>query len=45
MHQRLTWDEANNLVRIEDLRDASEWPAGYSTANGLLCGRNPCLDL
>ena len=29
MHQRLTWDEANNLVRIEDLRDASEWPDGY----------------
>ena len=29
MHQRLLWDEANNLVRIEDLRDPAEWPWGF----------------
>ena len=29
MHQQLVWDEANNLVRVEDLRIAEEWPDSF----------------
>ena len=29
MHQQLVWDEANNLVRVEDLRLAEEWPDSF----------------
>jgi RHS repeat-associated protein len=28
-HQRLTWDQASNLVSVDDLRLAEEWPAGH----------------